>query len=128
MDIQKDLVFNPALQHIEWYLYAIHVIASFPCSTTSKQNTIGLRTQHRGVQISVKFIDTLGKYDISIFQTTIAVAPKIDAVSVIEKLIHEIDSLYFFELLLGRITGYKNLLEIVGVADSIGVRPLSKRL
>jgi hypothetical protein len=126
MDIQKDLVFNPALKHIEWCLYAIQVSASFPPSASNTYPRIGLKTRHRRVQISVEYIDTLGKYEISIFQTTIAIVPKIDAVSLIEQLIHKIDSAHLFELLMDRITGYHNLLKAVSVAGSLSMSPLSK--
>jgi hypothetical protein len=128
MDIQKELVFNPKLKHIHWSIYEIQVIASFPCSTSNNQNEIGLETRHRGVQISVEFIDSLGKYNISIFETSIAVVPKIDAILIIEQLIYKIDSAHFFELLMGRITRYNNLLKAVGVTNSLSISPLSKRL
>jgi hypothetical protein len=127
MDIQNDLVLNPALQHIEWCLYPIQVIVSFPASASDTHPKIGLETRHRGVQVSVEFIDALGKYDISIFHMTITVVPRSDAILIIEQLIHKIDSAHFFELLLGRITGYNYFLKAVGVADSLGVSSLSKR-
>ena len=110
MDIQNDLVLNPALQHIKWCLYSIQVIASFPPSASGTHSKIGLETRHRGVQISVEFIDTLGKYNISILDTTIAVVPKSDAILLIEQLIHKIDSAHFFELLLGKVSGYPKIL------------------
>jgi len=127
MDIQKELVLNPKLKHIHWSIYEIQVIASFPHSTLNKHNEIGLSTRHRGIQISVEFIGNLGKYKITIFETIIAVVPKIDAILMIEQLIHKIDSAHLFELLLGRITGYNNLLKAVCMAGSLSISPLSKR-
>jgi hypothetical protein len=119
MDIQHDLILNPELQHIKWCLYPIQVIASFPASTSDTHPRIGLETRHRGVQISVEFIDTLGKYQVSIFQTTIAVVPKIDAILLIEHLIHKIDSAHFFELLLGKVSGYPKILGYKSLLEAV---------
>lgn len=110
MDIQTDLVLNPELQHIKWCLYPIHVVDAFPLSPSDKHPRIGLRTQHRGVQISIEFIDALGKYDVSIFHTTIAIVPKVDAVLIVKQLILKIDSAHGFELLLGKVSGYPGIL------------------
>jgi hypothetical protein len=117
MDIQKELVFNPALQHIEWCLYAIHVHASSPCPLSKKPYEIGLKTCRRGIQISVEFLDSLGKYDLSIDRDTIAVLPKVDAILTIEQLIQRIDSTNFFELFLGRLIGYPKILGYGNLLD-----------
>jgi hypothetical protein len=117
MDIQKELVFNPALQHIEWRLYAIQVHASSPYSASYKHYGIGLKTYHRGIQISVEFLDSLGKYDLSINRDTIAVLPKVDAILTIEQIIQRIDSANFFELRLGRLIGYPTILDYGNLLD-----------
>jgi hypothetical protein len=117
MDIQKDLVFNPALQHVKWCLYGIHVRTSSHCSTSYTHQKLGLKTCHRGIQISVEFLDCLGKYDLSIKHDTIAVLPKRDTILKIEQLIHKIDSANFFKLLLGKLFGYPKILGYASLLD-----------
>jgi hypothetical protein len=60
MDIQNDLVLNPEIQHVKWCLYPTQVIDCFPPSASDTHPRIGLETRHRGVQISIEFIDALG--------------------------------------------------------------------
>jgi hypothetical protein len=110
MDIQTELVLNPALQHIEWCLYAIHVRESSTCSTSNEYQKIGLKTCHKGIWISVEFHEPIGKYDISIDHNTIAVLPKFDAILRIEQLIQKIDSATPFEILVGKLFGFYKVL------------------
>jgi hypothetical protein len=128
MDIQTELVLNPALQHIEWCLYAIHVRVewclyaihvreSSTCSTSNEYQKIGLKTCHKGIWISVEFHEPIGKYDISIDHNTIAVLPKLDAISRIEQLIHRIDSATHLKILLSKLFGSSNVLGYGSLLD-----------